>query len=576
MTSGIPIRGRRAWLGAAGGFALAGLLAPGAALAQKPAEAPPRVATEKHGAFAVREGGRLKLVTDMGNVRVYTRPGAGDATFRVRIEADASQPDAETLVEQFKVSASGTPESVSITGTVPWKNFRGRLLVNYEVRLPQRFQVEITTAAGNIRLDEIEGAVTLNSAGGNLVAAGIGGAARLETRGGHITVQDVGGSLTAITQGGHVNAGQVAGDAMLKSAGGHISVNSVQGTAQLETQGGNISLQRGGASVIATTLGGRIDVGEAAGSVRAHTAGGGIRVVRLAGPTQLQTNGGSIYLTSIQGAVRAATAAGGITAWIPAAVRLQGASQLESSHGDILVYIPREQAITIEASIEGGGDHRIDAPDDVPLKIVSGGTPGSRRLRAEVALNGGGEVLRLRALHGNIRLRFSDDFQALYERIYKAQMEAFAKGRQWDQRMLEFQLRQQEQKQREKERPREQETESEPRERRGRWEEWSLLFRERISGSIPVNADQQQKKLLQEVRPQYPDAAKKAGVEGIVWLEAMIDREGKVEQVNVISGHPLLAQAAVEAVRQWRYAPTYVGERPVAVTTVIRLAFRLE
>jgi TonB family protein len=361
----------------------------------------------------------------------------------------------------------------------------------------------------------------------------------------------------------------------LRSGGGHITVTSIGGRAQLSTEGGNISLERGGGTVTATTAGGRIDVGEAAGAIRAESEGGGIRVVRLAGPTQLQTAGGSIYLTSVQGAVRAATASGGITAWIPTSVKIQAASELECSHGDIVVYVPRELAITIDASVEGGGDHRIDAPG-LPLKIVSSGKRGAQSIRGEVTLNGGGERLRLRALHGNVRLRFIEDFQALYERIFKSHMEAFEKMRQWERSMTEEQSRKQEELRRREEQMKEKQKQEEIlQDRRSRLEEWSLRMRETIAGRIPVNAEDQSKKLVSDVMPKYPDRARREGIEGIVWLEVNVDKDGRVENINVIEGHPLLAQAAVDAVRQWRYSPTYVGEKPVAVTTVIRLVFRL-
>lgn len=559
---------------------------PAVTLAQKPAkggEQPQaRITSEKSGTFTARDGGRLKLVTDMGSVRLITVPGASQVSYRVRLEADASQPDAQALIDQFNVVARGSAEVIWITGTVPWKSFRGRLLVNYEVRLPARYNVEVTTYAGNVRLDDIEGQVTLLSAGGNLTAGNITGAARLETKGGHITLKDVAGSLHASTLGGHVSAGHIKADATLRSSGGHVTAISVGGLAQLETAGGNISLQHGGANVAASTAGGRIDVGEASGAVRAHSLGGGIRVVRLAGPTQLETTGGSIYLTSMQGAVRASTGAGGITAWIPASVKIHGTSQLESSHGDILIYLPRELAITIEASVEGGGDHVFDPPSGLAVKVVSTGSGTERRLRAEVALNGGGELLRLRAMNGNIRLRFTDEYKALYERIYKAQMEAFTRNREWEQRMFENQFRMQDQmlrrdeKLKEKQKEMQEQHESETRERRGRLEEWSLIVREKIAGRIPVSAQIQHKKLIEEIRPQYPEQARRDGIEGGVWLEAMIDKDGKVENLSVINGHPLLAQAAVEAVRQWKYAPTYVGDKPVAVTTVIKVTFRLK
>jgi len=557
-----------------------GLTCPAAALAQARRGGQERVSAERSGVLVTREGQWLKLSTDIGNIRIFTQSrdlAPGHVKYTVRIEGDALQPDAPKLVEQFVVSAGTTPEGARITGKVPWRNYRGRLFVNYQVFVPQDYNLDIRTAAGNITTQDIDGQAMFVSGGGNLVAGRVGGDVRLNTEGGHISVLSVGGDLQAHTAGGHVNVGPVLGSAAVYSAGGHISVRSVQGTAKLETAGGNISLGRAGAGLTASTAGGRIDLGEAAGTIRARTAGGGIRVVRLAGPTQLETSGGSIYLTSVQGQVRALTAAGGITAWLAPRMRLKGDCQLEAANGDILVYIPRDLAITIEASVESSG-HTIDAEPGLPLKMTYTG-PGQvpRVVRGQATLNGGGEVLRVKAQDGNIKLKFSDTYQALYEKVYESQMKYFEQSREWEkmfseqQRQIQEKMQQMFEEQKERTKPREQERE----EQRSRMEEWRLLLREKISGRIPVDADVQNRKLVYRVKPQYPEAARQAGTQGVVWLQIMIDKEGKVEEITPVTGPAVLVEAAKEAVRHWRYSPTYLGERPVAVTTVVRLEFRL-
>lgn len=565
MTPSGPIR-RFAWI------VPAALLWPVAGMAQGAAPrgeqtkspVPDRPVFEKTGVLPTQEGLRLQLVTPMGDVRILTRgSGPAEVSYRVWMEAGANWPDAEKHAQEPLVSARSTPEGVTITGNMPRRNFRGRLAVEYEVTVPRNYNLDVRTQAGDIRIDDIDGQANLYSGGGKITAGRIGGSAKLQSLGGHIVVQDVGGSLYASTAGGHISAGEVQGEAVLRSAGGHISAISVQGPAQLETAGGNISLQHAGSIVTASTAGGRIDLGEASGAIKARTAGGGIRVVRLAGPTQLETRGGSIYLTSVQGAVKASTAAGSITAWL--AGRLQGISQFESGNGDILVYIPRELPITVEASIAGAA-HRIDADPGLPLKILSGSGPDAQEVRAEAALNGGGDVVRVKAGSGNIKLKFSDPLRSYYEQIYKLQMQQFeqnCEGAQQSERAREQLLLEKEKLQEEKE-------------KLGAIEEWQLRLREKIAGRIPVDADVQKQKLIYQVGLIYPEIAKRDRIEGIVWLEAQIDKEGKVEGLKAIKGNPVLAQAAMDAVRQWRYAPTYLGGKAVAVTTVIRLEFRLE
>jgi protein TonB len=81
--------------------------------------------------------------------------------------------------------------------------------------------------------------------------------------------------------------------------------------------------------------------------------------------------------------------------------------------------------------------------------------------------------------------------------------------------------------------------------------------------------------LIYRVQPQYPALARQARVQGIVVLRAMISREGKIENLQVISGHPLLVQSAMDAVRQWRYRPYFLNNEPVGVETQVTVNFTL-
>jgi protein TonB len=80
------------------------------------------------------------------------------------------------------------------------------------------------------------------------------------------------------------------------------------------------------------------------------------------------------------------------------------------------------------------------------------------------------------------------------------------------------------------------------------------------------------------VMPEYPEAERKAGVEGSVMLEAVIRQDGSVGEITVIEGvdgHPALEQSAVEALKRWRFEPATEDGNPVAMAVQIPLAFRL-
>lgn len=82
-------------------------------------------------------------------------------------------------------------------------------------------------------------------------------------------------------------------------------------------------------------------------------------------------------------------------------------------------------------------------------------------------------------------------------------------------------------------------------------------------------------KLINKVPPQYPEVAQSAHVTGTVVLHAIISKSGDIEQLQLVSGPPLLAKAAMDAVTQWRYRPTVLNGQPVEVDTTINVVFSL-
>ncbi len=82
--------------------------------------------------------------------------------------------------------------------------------------------------------------------------------------------------------------------------------------------------------------------------------------------------------------------------------------------------------------------------------------------------------------------------------------------------------------------------------------------------------------LIRRVEPQYPAIAKQIHLEGVVVLNAIISREGNIERVDVASGPGVLALAAREAVRQWKYRPYFLNGEPVEVETQITVNFTFD
>ena len=95
------------------------------------------------------------------------------------------------------------------------------------------------------------------------------------------------------------------------------------------------------------------------------------------------------------------------------------------------------------------------------------------------------------------------------------------------------------------------------------------------SRQVEVPEGTSQGLLVYKVQPPYPPLARQARVQGSVVLQALIGKDGTVEELTVTSGHPLLMQAALDAVKQWRYKPYLVDGEPVITHTTITVNFVL-
>ncbi|MDQ1388002.1 MAG: periplasmic protein TonB [Acidobacteriaceae bacterium] len=81
--------------------------------------------------------------------------------------------------------------------------------------------------------------------------------------------------------------------------------------------------------------------------------------------------------------------------------------------------------------------------------------------------------------------------------------------------------------------------------------------------------------LVKRIQPNYPPLARQARIQGTVVLHAVISKEGAIENLTLVSGHPMLAPAAIDAVKQWRYKPYLLNGEPVEVDTEVQVNFTL-
>ena len=96
-----------------------------------------------------------------------------------------------------------------------------------------------------------------------------------------------------------------------------------------------------------------------------------------------------------------------------------------------------------------------------------------------------------------------------------------------------------------------------------------------LAGLSPVGGRMREPRLVTRTVPSYPAAARQVGIEGEVAIDAVIDTSGKLTNLKVVSGAPLLQQAALDSLRSWKYEPAYLDDKPVPVKTSITVKFRL-
>ncbi len=264
--------------------------------------------------------------------------------------------------------------------------------------------------------------VKVETGGGSVEVTGIAGQAEVESGGGKIRLDDIGGSVYAETGGDSIDIGTVGGDLKLETGGGNISIRSAKGNIRASTGGGNVYVASGDGGADLEAGGGNVEIRRCAGRVKASTGGGNITLGDIGGPADIETGGGSIHLSSAKGRVGANSGAGTIELYgVPSARVETGAggivvklvntggdrsdSMLETSAGDITVYIAPDVALSVRASVELGNGHRIssDFPD---IHITSEGDNwGPKTLTAEGKLNGGGPLLKVRTTTGDICFR---------------------------------------------------------------------------------------------------------------------------------------------------------------------------
>jgi DUF4097 and DUF4098 domain-containing protein YvlB len=272
--------------------------------------------------FTVSDGGTLHLEGAVGRIRVVT----GGTGVAVEITRTAHGRRAEKKLQEHRITFDQRGNDVVIESDLDndrsfWGNWDDDYEVQWNIRVPDRYNVDVSTSGGSIEIDEIQGEVEARTSGGSIKTGRITGEGNLKTSGGSIAVDGVTSRLLAHTSGGSITVGDSTGPVEVKTSGGSIKLARIQG------------------DVVARTSGGGIRIDDATGTVDASTSGGSIHASLSAQPrgdSRFATSGGNVVVSlspSVSVELDARASGGGVSSDVP--VTVQGTQDDDAIRGRI-------------------------------------------------------------------------------------------------------------------------------------------------------------------------------------------------------------------------------------------------
>ena len=298
--------------------------------------------------FTVKPGGKLVVDADQGSIEVNTTKDSQVQVEVFRKITAGSEAKAQQLLAEHKVEIAQDGGAVTVHATKGNKGSKGfwnfgklRFEVRYVISVPDKFDLDLNTAGGSIKIADLTGDVKARTGGGNL------------------------------------DLGVIQGPVNAHTSGGSIHVAGCQGNTQIETSGGNIGIGGGEGKLSAETSGGSIQIKSYKGDVAVHTSGGNITSEKIEGNLNASTSGGSISAA--------------LTAQPTADCRL------ETAGGNITVRLAETAALNLNAETAGGS-----VSTELPVTTTVIGEHRHNELKGK--LNGGGKELLLRTGGGSIHL----------------------------------------------------------------------------------------------------------------------------------------------------------------------------
>ncbi|NOZ62692.1 MAG: DUF4097 family beta strand repeat protein [Calditrichaeota bacterium] len=390
--------------------------------------------------FKVKPGGSLEIKNVRGDVQI-TSWSKNVVYIHERRKMDVfTKAEAEAVLKDLKSQYQQVGDKI-IVGMEG--SYRSYMSSYFDVKLPQKFNAQVSTAGGDLSVSDLIGDVKLATSGGDIDVTGIDGIVNATTSGGDISAKRIGQQVTLATSGGDIDLEEIKGDVKAATSGGDLSLREIDGNVRASTSGGDIIVEKNTANVSVQTSGGDIELYDIGAEVRASTSGGDIVVRRSNGTVKVSTSGGDIELTDIRGKITATTSGGDIKATtvmdgikvstsggdvdlfdirgfidastsggdMRAEMTLKDFSKdhhisMKTSGGEIELKIPEKLPATIKARLKITPRARDDYGiiSDFPISIKKEKEGRNEIITATGEINGGGDVIELKTTNGNISI----------------------------------------------------------------------------------------------------------------------------------------------------------------------------
>ena len=381
--------------------------------------------------YEVKPDGSLTLNAEIGSVQVdsWTNDGM-EIRIEKRVRARLEE-RARSAFDEIEVVLSQRDNDVRIEvvddGSLSF--FRKRASVEITVRVPEFCTLDLKTVDGSIEVEDMKGPVTVSAVDGDIEIGPADSQINAGTTDGNIEIADVKGSITA------------------SAVDGDIEIRNTQGTVNADAVDGNIDIRHSTGEVSASTTDGDIEIRNTQGAVNVNTVDGRIETMTTAGNVDASTLKGDIGLFDTRGYVKAQATRGSIEVGVARTNRVSDPNNtgepslppdsvspdtdppdadppdsdqdpetlcnLETTEGNVTVYLPDDLAASIEAEGSSGGlllsrlwrEEVGHINSDFGLNQSEWGVFFYRQSEASGDINGGGDRIRLKTNSGNIYIK---------------------------------------------------------------------------------------------------------------------------------------------------------------------------